>query len=136
MLPSGGESDCQAPSFFADVVEDQLGQLPISFAIPEERRAALISQWSERRGERQSTEAERMRLERKAERVKLLSIEGERNDAKYRGQPAKIAESLAAIPVDDLPSTEAVGRRLTQMLADLSRAWTPATPGERNSMAR
>lgn len=129
-------SNCQAPSFFADVVEDQLGHLLTSFAIPEERRDTLIQRWQERRGERQSTEAERARLERKAERVKLLYIEGELNDVEYRRQRAQIAESLAAIPVDDLPSTEAVGRRLAQMLADLSQAWTLATPPERNAIAR
>ena len=129
-------SDCQAPSFFADVVEDQLGQLLTAFAIPADRRAALVQRWQERRGERQSTAAERQRLERKAERVKLLYIEGELDDADYRRQRAEIAESLAAIPVDDGPSTEAVGQRLAQMLADLAQAWTLATPVERNAIAR
>ena len=122
--------------FFADVVEDQLGQLLTTFAIPQERREALIQRWQELRGERQSTEAERARLERKAEQVKLLYIEGELEDAEYRRQRAQVAESLAAIPVDDLPSTEAVGRRLAQMLADLSEAWTLATSVERNGIAR
>lgn len=68
--------------------------------------------------------------------MKLLYIEGELDDAEYRRQRAEIAASLAAIPVDDLPSTEAVGRRLAQMLAELSQAWTLAMPAERNAIAQ
>ena len=120
----------------ADLVEDQLGELLRAFAIPEERRTALVATWHERRGERQDTATERRRLERKAERVKVLYIEGELDDAEYRRQRAAIAEGLAAIPVDDLPPTAAVGKRLAQMLADLSEAWTLATPAERNAIAR
>jgi DNA invertase Pin-like site-specific DNA recombinase len=127
---------CDAPSFYADIVEDQLGTLLSNFLIPESRRDALVAQWQERRGERQNTEDERKRLAQKAERVKLLYIEGEITDEQYRRQRSEIAEAVAAIPADDLPPTEAVGRRLAQMLADLSHAWALATPTERNAIAR
>jgi site-specific DNA recombinase len=127
---------CHAPSFYADVVEDQLGQLLSQFAVPEDRREALVTRWQERRGERQSTEAERKRLAKKADRVKMLNIEGELSDAEYRRQREDIAESFAAIPLDELPATEAVAQRLAQMLADLAEAWAVANPTERNTIAR
>ena len=79
---------------------------------------------------------ERERLAAKAERIKTLYIEGDLEEDSYRRQRAEIAEALAAVPVDDLPLTEAVGRRLTQLLTDLSVAWTAATPVERNMIAR
>ncbi len=132
--------DCDAPSFYADVIEDQLGGLLANFDIPEERRAALIDAWKDRQARRhaQRTDAtrERQRLEAKAERIKSLFIEGELEEAEYRHQRAKVAAQLADLPVVDLPPDDAVARRLAQLLADLSAAWTLATPTERNAMAR
>ncbi len=106
----GKGSTATRPSFFADVVEDQIGGVLATFALPEERRAsALVAQWAARQGARQSTAQERERLTRKAERVKTLYLEGDLDDAEYRRQRADVAEALAAIPADDLPTSEAVG---------------------------
>jgi site-specific DNA recombinase len=128
--------ECDAPSFFADVLEEQIASLLSHFVIDQERRDALVRQWMERQDERKSTTQERQRLEKKAERIKVLYLEGELEDAEYRRQRADVAEALAAIPADDLPSTAAVGKRLASLLFDLSIAWSVATQVERNKIAR
>jgi len=71
---------CDAPSFFADVVEDQLADLLSHVRIPDDRRDALVAHWEERAQNRRSPAQERERLARKAERVKALYIEGELDD--------------------------------------------------------
>jgi site-specific DNA recombinase len=128
--------DCAAPSFFADVLEEQIGGVLGHFALPEASREVLVAQWTARQGARQSTAQERERLARKSERLRLLYVEGDIDDQEYRRQRSEVAEALAAIPSDDLPTSEAVGRRLAALLADLSMAWTVATPEERNKIAR
>jgi site-specific DNA recombinase len=129
-------SDCDAPSFFADHVEDQLAALLSNFLVPNERREALVQRWKERTGNRQSTDQERERLGSKAERIKVLYIEGDLDEHTYRRQRSEIAEALASLPANDFPQTEQVGRRLAKLLADLSMAWTVATAEERNKIAR
>jgi site-specific DNA recombinase len=129
-------TDCDAPSFFAEVLEEQLASLLSNFQVPEDRRDALVKQWQSRAGSRRSTAHERDRLEAKAERIRTLYIEGDLDEQSYRRQRSEIAEALASIPIDELPGTEAVGRRLATLLADLAMAWTVATPVERNTIAR
>jgi DNA invertase Pin-like site-specific DNA recombinase len=128
--------DCDAPSFFADVIEGQIGGVLTTFALPESERGELIADWVRKQGTRQSTAQERERLTRKAERIRTLYLEGDLDDAEYRRQRAEVMEALAAIPPDELPTSEAVGRRLAALLADLSGAWVVATPEERNQIAR
>jgi hypothetical protein len=72
----------------------------------------------------------------KLERIRTLYLEGDLDDAEYRRQRAEANEALTSIPPDELPASEAVGRRLAALLADLSMAWTVATPDERNQIAR
>lgn len=131
---------CDAPSFYADVVEGQLGTFLATFNVPEEQRAWLIEAWKDAQERRATnhtnTARERQRLEAKAERVKLLFIEGEIDEAEYRRQRGDVAAQLADLPAADLPLDDAVARRLGQLLADLSAAWTLATPIERNAIAR
>ena len=132
--------DCDAPSFYADVIEDQLGGLLANFDIPEERRSDLIDAWKSRQArlyaQRTDAARERERLEAKAERIKSLFIEGEIEDTEFRRQRAEVAARLADLPIVDVATDDAVARRLAQLLADLSAAWSLATPAERNAMAR
>jgi hypothetical protein len=76
------------------------------------------------------------RPSRTADRIKLLYLEGDLDDQECRRQRAEIAEALAAIPADELPTSEAVGRRPAARLAGLSMPWTVATPEDRNKFAR
>jgi DNA invertase Pin-like site-specific DNA recombinase len=127
---------CDAPSFFADVIEGQLTGVLAKFILPESERGGLVADWVKRQETRQSTTQERARLAQKLERLRTLYLEGDLDDAEYRRQRAEVNEALAAIPPDELPTSEAVGKRLAALLADLGMAWTVATPEERNRIAR
>ena len=53
----------------------------------------------------------------------------------HAARKAKIAEDLAALPVDGNPESDA-GTVLAGFLADIGSAWVMATPDERNRLAR
>jgi DNA invertase Pin-like site-specific DNA recombinase len=128
--------ECDEPTFFAHIVEDQIGELLQQFVIPASDRDRLYTAW--RRSQRHAVDivAERVRLTRKLDRLKRLYVEGDMDDAEYRAQKTTTAAALAALPEDQGNPDEAVGRRLMAFLGDLASAWQVATAAERNKIAR
>jgi site-specific DNA recombinase len=127
---------CEAPSFYAEVVESQIGELLTRFVVPPEHRREFVTLWLAQQEQRASSAQERHRLEAKADRIKFLYLEGDLDDTDYRQERADVLEALAAIPADRVPNNEAVGERLMSLLVELSNAWVVASPEERNKIAR
>jgi site-specific DNA recombinase len=119
-------SSCTAPTFCADGVEQQIGDLLSGFAVPDEQREPLIRPWRTARQRNVNAEVDRGRLERKPARLKDLYLEGDLDKATYHGRRAEIEDQ----------TTDAVAMKLADSFADLSQAWEEATPEERNSLAR
>ena len=128
--------DCDAPSFFADVIEEQIGGRADRLR-PSRKRAGRVDRalaGAARDAPEHGPGAGAADPEGGADQT--LYLEGDLDEAEYRRQRAEVAEALASIPPDELPTSEAVGKRLAALLADLSMAWTVATPEERNKIAR
>jgi hypothetical protein len=127
---------CDEPTFYAHLVEDQIGALLQRFVIPAADQSLLLTAW--RRSQSRSVDlvAERRRLERKLERVKRLYLEGDLDDASYRAEKTAVQTDLAALPIDAGNPDEAIGRRLVAFLENIASAWQVATPAERNRLAR
>ena len=127
---------CDEPTFFAHVVEDQIGDLLGRFAIPAADRDYLLAAWRRAQSRAVDVVAERLRLGRKLERLKALYLEGDLDLAAYREQKAAASAELAALPEGEGNPDEAVGRRLAAYLGDVASSWRAATPAERNRIAR
>ncbi len=127
---------CDEPTFFAHLVEDQIGALLRTFVIPARDRDRLYAAWRRSQSRAVDVVAERLRLSRKLERLKRLYVEGDLDEQEYRDQKAAVARALAALPEDRGNPDEAVGRQLVGFLEDLAGAWQVATPAERNTIAR
>jgi hypothetical protein len=128
--------NCDAPTFYAEIVEEQIGQFLRGFAAPESDRARLIAAWKERQHARPSAAAEREALNRKLARLRVLFLDGDLDETEYRTQRAAVAEQLALLPADDNTATPDIAERLAAYLADVALAWQVATPEERNRLAR
>jgi site-specific DNA recombinase len=127
--------DCDAPTFFASVVEEQLGAFLQGFAIPEEERARLVAAWRERQENQPNRGAERAAIQRKLARIRDLYEEGDLDKATYQAKRAALHADLAALPECSASSADA-GDRLAAYLNDVALAWRAATPEERNKLAR
>ncbi|MDP9355303.1 MAG: recombinase family protein, partial [Chloroflexota bacterium] len=127
---------CDAPTFYAHLVEDQLGTfLGQHFAVPPQERDRLVRAWRLGQDRTTDTAAERERLRRKLERRKALFLEGDLDQASYRAQKAELQTQLAGLPSEGRTG-DGVGRRLADYLADVALAWQAGTPEERNKLAR
>jgi len=126
---------CDAPSCFAHVVEDQIGELLKAFAVPPERQDALMALWRRYADRAPNTRAERAKIERRLGRLRDLYLDGDVDKGEYQAQRAKLTDQLATLPTDD-DRTDTLGQRLAVFLANLSAAWTVATAEERNQLAR
>jgi site-specific DNA recombinase len=126
---------CTAPTFFADLAEEQLGGVLQRFAIPEAEREPLLILWRRANCRDGDTAATRSRLERKVARLQEVYLDGDLDRATYQRQKADLHEQLAALPMDREPD-DATAERLAGFLADVASAWTVATPEERNRLAR
>ena len=74
-------------------------------------------------------------MHRKLERLRVLFLEGDLDQAAYRVQKGDLQAQLAALPAER-GNGEGVGRRLADYLANVALAWQAATPEERNRLAR
>lgn len=129
-------SDCDAPSCFASVIEDQVEALLARFAVNEDERERLLTAWRHHRGRDVAAAGSRARLERKLARLKELYLEGDLDKAAYLEKKAAIARELAILPVEGTADAAEAGERLAGFLADVSRAWAIADQAERNRIAR
>jgi DNA invertase Pin-like site-specific DNA recombinase len=126
---------CEEPSCYADVIEDQIGELLAGFAVPEEERGRLLAAWRYYQSRDTGTAAERIRLNRRLARLKDLYLDGEMDRAEYQAERKAVADALAALPTEGDPASDA-GERLAAFLADVASAWKVSTPTERNKLAR
>ncbi len=126
---------CTEPSCYASVVEDQIGVLLTAFAVPEDERSRMLTAWRRHQSAAVDTVAERIRIRRKLDRLKDLYLEGDLDKAAYQAQKARLTEDLASLPPEGNPDSD-VGERLATFLSDVAKAWTVATPEERNRLAR
>ncbi len=127
---------CDEPTFYAHLIEDQIGTLLHQFVIPPSDQHRLYAAWRHSQSSSVDIVAERLRLTRKLERLKRLYIEGDLEEGDFREQKAATITALAALPHEQGNPDETTGRRLVGYLADLSSAWGVATPTERNKIAR
>nr|MDP9469235.1 recombinase family protein [Chloroflexota bacterium] len=126
---------CEAPTFFVETVEEQIGRVLDGFAVPAEARGRLLTAWRRSRSRHVDANAERLRLRGKLDRLSELYVEGVITRPAYDAQREATLAQLAALPADTDP-TEETGRLLAGYLADVGRAWAAATPDERNGIAR
>src|SRR5215207_9601843 len=126
---------CEEPSCYADVIENQIGELLAGFAVPEDERGRLLAAWRYFQSRDTGTAAERIRLNRRLARLKEFYLDGEMDRAEYQAERKTATEALAALPAESDPESDA-GERLAAFLADVASAWQVATPTERNKLAR
>jgi hypothetical protein len=126
---------CEEPSCYADIIEDQIGELLAGFAVPEVERVRLLAAWRYYQSRDTDTAAERIRLRRRLARLKDLYLDGEMDRAEYQGERKAVSDMLAALPAESNPESDA-GEQLAAFLADVASAWRVATPTERNKLAR
>jgi len=128
--------DGDEPTYFAHVVEDQIGHPLGRFVIPAADQTFLLAAWRRPQSRTVDVVAERLRLKRKLERLKSQYLVGDLGLAACREQKATVAGEPAALPEEEGNPGEAIGQRLVGYLADLAGAWHVATPTERNKIAR
>ncbi len=126
---------CDEPSCFASVVEEQIGDLLRAFTVEAVDRDKLLTAWRHYVGRDVDVAGTRARLQRKLARLKDLYLEGDVDKATFQAQKASLHAELAALLTDG-GSDDGTAERLATFLADVSRAWTIATPEERNRIAR
>nr|MDP9472134.1 recombinase family protein [Chloroflexota bacterium] len=126
---------CDEPTFFADVLEDQMGALLARFEVPASDQAVLLNAWRRSQSRSVDVAAERLRIRRKLDRLKDLYLEGDLDQTTWRAQKTALQEELATLPPEGDPDSEA-GKRLAAFLRNVASAWRVATPDERNRLAR
>ena len=150
MMTSSGRSDgrrriqcsgrvqgtgCTEPTFFADVVESQIGAVLNNFDVDPWRRKRLISAYVQGQHHDVSSEASRKRLRRQLQRLRDLYLEGDLNRMEYQERRNEMQRQLEALPAPSSGNDE-VAEQLAEYLGNLALAWNNATPEERNRMAR
>ncbi len=128
-------SGCTEPTFYADMVESQIGALISGFQIPEEHRARLMREWQRAQRCDASVEAKRRQLERQQVRLRDLYLVGDLNRVEYQQRRDATQRELDTLPVATGSDDGSAGR-LLEYLADVANAWAVATPEERNRLAR
>ena len=126
---------CDEPSCYADVIEDQIGELLSGFAVPDGEQSRLLAAWRYYQSRDTGTAVERTRLRSRLDRLKELYLDGHVEKAAYQAERAAVADKLAALPTEGNQDTNA-GDRLAAFLSDVAGAWSVATPTERNKLAR
>jgi hypothetical protein len=126
---------CILPSCYADVIEDQIGELLAGFVVPQEERRRLVAAWRYYQSRNTDLVAERLRLRRRLERLKELYLNSEIGRAEYQAERTVVTDKLARLPAEGNPESDA-GERLAAFLSDVASAWQVATPTERNKLAR
>jgi len=150
MMTSSGRSDgrrriqcsgrvqgtgCTEPTFFADVVESQIGAVLSNFDVDPVRRKGLINAYMQGQQHDVSAEASRKRLRRQLQRLRDLYLEGDLNRMEYQDRRNDMQRQLDALPAPSSGNDE-VAEQLAEYLGNLALAWNDATPEERNRMAR
>ena len=125
----------QAPTFFVETVEDQVGGLLEGFGAPVEAQGRLLAAWRVGRSCHFDANAERLRLRAKFARLSELYVEGAIERSAYDAQRGAALAQLAGLPADTDPTDDA-GRVLAEYLGNVGRAWGEATADERNRIAR
>ena len=130
---------CDEPSFFAHIVEDQIGDAARdgSSFLPASRSAPLQRHGGARKAARSTSSPSGSGIDAKAGPAEASSTSrATSTSGEYREQKAAVAAALAALPkIKEIP-TRPSASRLVGFLADLPSAWQVATPAERNKLAR
>ena len=127
--------ECDAPSFYSDNVDTQIGEFLKRFNVPDHERRQLVKAWQEQQVAKDSVGRDRERIQRKLDRLRETYLEGDLDQGEYRKRKAALTEELAVLPTENAPTAE-VGEYLARFLADISTAWEVATPEEKNRLAR
>ena len=126
---------CTEPSFFAHVVEDQIGCLLQTFTVESGRRDHLVQAWERAQHEDVSIEAKRRNVKQQLNRLRDLYVDGDLNRADYQMRRDAMQRELDALPHESGQDTGSADR-LASYLADVGAAWADASPDERNRLAR
>jgi hypothetical protein len=129
-------SYCRAQTFYAEVVETQIGDLLANFVVPKERQDALVEAWRDVQRPTAANGSDRSGIEQKMERLKELYLEGDVDKRTYQFRRQELSDQMSVMPLDEGRNRDAVGTRLATFLADVSLAWSAATSEERNLLAR
>lgn len=127
--------DCDAPSFYSDLVDEQIGVFLKRFQIPDSERALLVEAWQSQQPVGRTVGRDRERIQRKLDRLRETYLEGDLDSTEYRRRKKVLTEELTVLPEGTAPTKE-LGEYLAQYLADISSAWEVATPEEKNRLAR
>ena len=126
---------CDEPSFYEDLLDEQLTGVLSRFAVPQAEQTRLLSAWRRNQSVVVDSAAARIRIRQKLNRLKDLYLDGEMDKSEYQTRKGALADELAALPDEGDPDSDA-GMRLMGFLADIASAWRVATPEERNRLAR
>jgi Recombinase zinc beta ribbon domain len=113
---------CQEPSCYAEIIEDQIGEVLSGFMVPEEERGRLLAAWRYYQSRDTDTAAERIRLQRRLDRLQELYLDGEMDRAEYQTERKFVRDKVAALPAEGDPESDA-GERLAPFLANVAGAW-------------
>ena len=126
---------CTAKTFYAERVENQIGEALESFILAPEQQADLVAAWTGQQRTTASLAPTRAGIERKLARLREAYLAGDLDRAEWQQRQAPLRRELDALPAD-LPANDKVARRLAGYLADLASAWKDATAEEKNGLAR
>ena len=124
--------DCNQPSTFLDVYEQQLLVYLRAFRIPEDYQEKILEAQSKLEAS-YSVENERKALQGRLNRVKELYEWGHKNREEYLADYTAIHRKLQELtPADVRPQAL---ERLASFLKDIAAAWEQATQEQRNKLA-
>ncbi len=126
---------CDEPSFYEDLIDEQLSAILGRFAVPEPEQKRMLNAWRRQQSAAVDTAATRIRARHKMSRLKDLYLEGEIGKTEYQTRKAALDNELAALPAESDPDNDA-GKQLMGFLANVRNAWNVATAEERNKIAR
>jgi DNA invertase Pin-like site-specific DNA recombinase len=127
---------CEESSCYADIIDEQIGDVLAGFAVPEIEQERLLAAWRHYHVKDASVPAERAKVQRRIARLKNLYLDGDISRSEYQAERVVLADKLAAMPSELDGSGDEVAERLAAFLADVASAWQVATQTERNVLSR
>lgn len=128
-------SGCTQPSFYEDVIDEQLAGLVGKLAIPPARRKQLVDAWLRAQAQRSEAGDGRDRIQRKLDRLREAYLDGELGRREYQQRKETLTLELAAMPAEG-ESPARLAEHLADYLADMADLWGKSTVEERNRIAR
>jgi len=124
-----GKTCSQQTSFYAQPVEDQLGDFMTNFELPPNWQDRVMHLVTAQAGNIDPDKSERSKLLGQLDRTKKLFVMGDFDDQEYRTEQARITQALARLRPPSDPAIDL--KRAAELIGDLPQLWSKATDSER-----